>query len=563
MAMKISETSQPAMMAETAAAPASFKRSRWPQTVIARFVARRTTRGAAFWAVAFGAVVASKAAGFATAYPTARERATLAKTFSNNIGINALLGRPHDVTNVGGFTAWNTLGVMAIIGAVWAFLLATKTFRGDEAAGRWELLMSGQTTGRRAAVNALAGLGASLAVLYAVSAAAFIIIGRNHSVGFGTGAALFFALAAAAGAAQFMAIGALASQLMPTRSRAAGLSAVVFGACFLVRAMADTTSASWLLNVTPLGWIEKLRPLSHAQPVWLLPILGMVLVLSGLTVWLAGQRDLGDSIFSDKDSARSRTGLLGSPLGAAIRLTRMTSLGWLMAIGLSAGFYGLLTKPAAQAFGDSLNSQHIISRIAHAQQAVGAAAFLGVVFFLQMTLIMSYAASAVGRMREDEAEGYLDNLLVRPVSRTRWLGGRVLLVAIVVFLAGLVASTGIGLGMAGQDLGITAHSLLLAGFNAMVPAALTLGSAVFALGFVPRLTTLVGYGIIAWSFLIEMVSSGINLNHWVLDTSVLHHVALAPATSPDWGSNLILVIIGLVLGIAGALRFNGRDLQGE
>lgn len=559
--MKKSATGKSAVSSNAAAV--SLTRFHWPQTVIGRFVARRTMRGAALWALAFGAVVASKSVGYATAYSTAAERTGLAASFGNNIGLNALLGFPNQIDTLAGFAVWNTLGVMVIIGAIWAFLLATRTFRGEEDAGRFELLLSGQTTGRQAAANTLLGLGCSLLVLYLFTAITFIIIGSLHAVNFDVTAALFFALAAVSAAAIFMTFGAVASQLMPTRTRAAGLSAGIFGASFLVRAMADTTSAHWLLNLTPLGWIEKLQPLYGSQPIWLVPIGTMVLLLSVLTIWLAGRRDLGDSIIADKDTAEPHTALLNRPLTLAIRLTRAASISWLFGIGFIAVFFGLLTKSVQQAFTDSLTAQHAISRLAHAAQAFGATTFLGIVFFFVMTLTMVCVASAVSAMREDEATGYLDNLLVRPVSRVRWLTGRLTLIIGVIILAGLISSAGVWLTVFNQHLGLTGLELLRAGSNAMIPGLLLLGIGIGVFGCLPRLTSLITYSAIAWSFLIQMLSSGINLNHWLLDTSILHHVALAPAAAPNWHTNSILLTIGVLCCLIGLASLNRRDLQTE
>jgi putative exporter of polyketide antibiotics len=96
-----------------------------------------------------------------------------------------------------------------------------------------------------------------------------------------------------------------------------------------------------------------------------------------------------------------------------------------------------------------------------------------------------------------------------------------------------------------------------------VPVLLTVGVGLFMLGLRPRLTSLAAYGVLAWSFLISMVSSGPNLNHWILDTSVLNHVVFAPAADPNWSTNLILVMITAVLGLTGTILFNRRDLQAE
>ncbi len=536
----------------------------WPQTVIGRFVARRSYRSALLWAVILGSYVASKSIGYAATYPTLKARLQLTATLGNNVGLDALFGAPHHLEQVTGFTAWNALGLMIIVGAVWGLLLATKTFRGEENAGCWELLLAGQTTARRAAANALAGLTVALLVLYVGIAIIFSAIGAMHSVGFGVHAALYFALAAIASAAEFVVIGSLASQLMPTRSRAASLAAGFFAICFLLRAMGDTAQgAHWLVNISPLGWVENLQPLYGARPLWLLPIAGFVLVAAALTIFLAGQRDLGASFFSDTETARPRTALLGTPFAAAVRLTRLATVSWLLAVAVVGLAFGLITKAAAQAFAASLNAQHVVDRLAGTTQATGALTYLGIVFFILMAIMMSYAASAVGAMRSDEAEGYLDNLLVRPVGRLQWLGGRVVIIFVAIVCAGVLDSLCTWAGVAAQHLSVPAHQLWIAGVNAMAPAVLTLGVAIAGFGFVPRLTMPAGYVVIAWSFLVQMASSGINLNHWILDTSVLHHITLAPATSTNWTAVVIVSGIGIVAAILGALRFQVRDLETE
>jgi len=550
------------MSAEALAIKLKYYRS--PGTVAGRFVARRSLRSAVFWAFIFGVYTAQKTGAYASVYPTAAARAKIAADFGNNIGLNALLGQPHHLETILGYSAWATTGVVTIIGGIWAFLLATKYFRGEEDAGRAEILQTGQTTARGTALNILGGLGAALLTLYVITAVLFIAVGRIHSINFGTQNALFFALASVAAAVFFMAVGALASQLMPTRSRASSLAAVVFGICFLIRAMADSTNMHWLLNITPLGWIEKLQPLTGSQPMWLLPIFATSALLSGLTIWLAGRRDLGESIISDHDSAEAHTGLLNAPLPAAFRLTRGATIGWLAGTVLIGAFYGLMTKAAAQAFAQASSFQTALNRLEQASaQLTASKLYLGIVFLILTALIMSYVASAIGHVREDEAQGYIDNFLVRPVSRLRWLRGRVLLIAVISILACVLGGLSTWIGQIAQSSGVGFHDLLLASLNMAAPAILTLGIGVLALALVPRLTTVITYGVIGWSFIIFMVSSGAHINHWLLDTSILHQMALAPAVSPDWGTNLNMALLGILLAFIGSRIFNRRDLQVE
>ncbi len=534
-----------------------------PQTVIGRFVARRGFRSAALWALAFGLYVASKAIGFVKTYPTAIAQQKAVATLSKNTGIKLLLGPIHSANTIGGYVAWNCLVVMVLIGGIWAILLATKMFRGEEDAGRAELLLSGQTTMRKAAVNTLVGLSACLALFYMIIAITFALVGKAHGVDFNVAAASYLALAVICGLFIFLMIGALASQLMPTRSRASSVSVAFFGIFFVLRGIADVSSLHWLLYFTPFGWIEKMQPLSQPQPIWIWPAVGLIFVLVGLTIYYAGKRDLGASTFADRDSAKPHFKLLKSPFWANFRLTRTSSISWLVAIGVLSLIYSLLTKAVTQTFSQSTSAEHFLNRITHQSHLTSALAFLGMVFLLQMIVIMCYAASAISALRRDEAEGYLDNILVRPYSRMRWLLGRISLILIVIILAGFVLGAGTWLGMINQNIGISFNTLIQAGANAIVPVIFTLGIGVFTFGIRPRLTSLLVYAVIAWSFLLEMISSGIKINHWILDTSLLNHIVFAPAASPNWATNLILIGIALVLGIIGFISFNKRDLANE
>lgn len=535
-----------------------------PRTVIARFVARRTLKSAILVAFVFGMYTASKTIGYVKAYSTPADRTSFAHSLGANTGMTALLGTPHNVSTIPGYANWVTLGILTLMGSIWAFLLATKYFRGEEEAGRTELLLTGQTTARQAAISTILGLSADLVLLYAIVSVLFIGIGKYHSVDFGVQNALFFALAAVSAIAVFMAVGAFASQLMPTRTQASTLSVAVFAVSFILRAVADATGAHWLLNLTPLGWVEKLRPLVGSQSVWLLPIGSLVVILYVLTVWIAGRRDLNESVFADRADAQPRTRLLNTPFGLAIRQTRATSIGWLVAITASAYLYGSITKSVAQTLnGQSKGVHKALMKIDTTNRVSLATLFLGIVFLILMAVTMSYVASAIGKVREDEAEGYLDNFLVQPVTRLRWLSGRIVLIVLASLAICLCASVGVWAGQAGQHIGVPIHTVLGAGGNMIAPVLFTLGVGVFALGAIPRYTTLAAYSVLGWSFLVSLIASGTKLSHWFLDTSLLHQTTLAPAANPNWTVNAVMIGLALALCVIGALIFNARDLESE
>ena len=219
-------------------------------------------------------------------------------------------------------------------------------------------------------------------------------------------------------------------------------------------------------------------------------------------------------------------------------MSRAAIASWLAATVVAALLYGSLAKSTGQAFAASGMLRRFTGNLTHVAlrqlQLAGTRVFAGIIFLILMTLIMAYVASALGRVREDEAEGYVDNLVVRKVSRPRWLSGRVGLILAVLAAAGILGGMAFWAAAATQHAGLGLRELLLAGVNSAAPAALLLGIGVLALGFVPRLTSIVCWGLLAWAFLLDMLGSAIKVNHWVMDTSLLYHPALAPAVNPDW-----------------------------
>ena len=174
-----------------------------PRIVVATTVARRASRSGAGGGGVYGVYVLASAKGFASQFPTSASRQQFAESLGSNTGLAALLGPARQIDTVAGFTAWRCLGVLTLVGAVWGLLAATRLLRGEEDAGRWELLLSGQTTRSHAAVQGLLGLAVGWVALWAVTAVITVSAGRSVDPLFATGPALFLATAMATSAALF------------------------------------------------------------------------------------------------------------------------------------------------------------------------------------------------------------------------------------------------------------------------------------------------------------------------------------------------------------------------
>jgi ABC-2 type transport system permease protein len=533
---------------------------------MARFVGKRAARLGAAAGLWLGVYVFATAVGYRAIAPTAARRDQILNNLAASTGLRVLLGKAVRITSAAGFVDWRVVGVAAITGPVLWLLASTRVLRGEEMAGRWELFLAGQTTARRATASAMAGLAGGLAAMYLSVTALTIWAGSRPDVHISASRGLLFGAGVVAAGAEFAAVGALASQIMPTKSRAAALAAGVFGGSFLLRAAGDAASSAHVLtDLSPLGWVEQLRALGRPQPLWLLPVAGLIAGCTWLTVVLAGRRDLGGSLIADSDAAPPRTALLGSPIAIAVRLSWQATARWLAVVAIAGVAYGALARSAGQAFASSPRLRELTGGLTHGASFLvnaGARAYAGVIFLLVATLLMALAASGIGKLREDEAEGYLDNIVVRPVSRQRWLAGRAALLLAVIIAAGLLSGLTFWAAAGAQHVGLGLSQLTQAGLNGAAPAVALAGLGILLLGFAPRLVAPACWVIVAWAFMLDLLGSVIPVNHWILDTSLLRHLALAPAAAADWRICGTYLAIGASAAAIGGWRFTHRDLLG-
>ncbi len=548
----------PAEPALRAPAPAA----RRPGSVVAVRTARLALRSGVLWGWVFGLTVASSALGYVSAYKTPAARANFATTFGSNAGLDAIAGPANQLQTVAGYTVWKSLAFLSVLGALWGLLTATRLLRGEEDAGRWELLLAGQTTKRRATAQVIAGLGAGFAALFALTCVISVAVGHASKVHIATGSMAFFAIAVVSSAAIFLAAGALASQVAATRRQAAGYAGAALGVSYALRMVADSgTGLAWLRWATPLGWIEELQPLTSPRPLALVPIGALTALLAVIAVHLAGSRDLGASILADRGIARPRTRLLSGPLGLTVRLARATVLAWTGAIAATALLLGFVAKQAGQSFATTPSIEKVLTKLgAHGR---GADAYLGVAFLIVAVLVAFVAIGQITAARGEEAAGHLEHFLVRPVARWTWLADRLSVSVTAIVASGLTAGLFTWLGAASEHAGVSFVGVLEAGLNLVPPALCILGIGVLTIGVWPRGTSIVTYAVLAWSFLIELVGGLVSSNHWLLDTSLFHQMAPAPAVSPDWTSGAVLVVLGAAAALIGGSALQYRDLAGE
>ncbi len=522
---------------------------------------RQLQRGAWIWGGVFALTILTSVYAYQSTYGTAAERAQLLRGIGSNSGVRALFGTARDIETVGGFLAWRTLGLLPPIAGVWGLLVATRLLRGEEDSGRWETVLAGPVTRVRAAVAALAAVGAGSLAIFACTAAAAIVTGpvSGH---FTLGGALWLALALAIAAPAFAAVGALTAQLAATRREAAALAGAVFAAAFILRVAADgSQSLGWLRWLTPLGAIEEMRPLTGARPVALVPLVAMTAGLIGIALGIARGRDLGASVLARSDDRAPRHLLIRSPAAFALRESLNGLLGWSAAMACCGFAFGFVAKAIADLARTSQGlREHIATTTSANIDIASAKGYIAIVFVFVSVVLSLYAATHATAAREEEAGGRLDRILCEPVGRRRWLWGRAAVAGLCTTAVALSAGVGTWIGAAVKGADISLLDALEAAANTLPVTALFLGIGLLALAAAPRHTGAIAFGAVGLAYLWEQTGAIVKAPEWVLSVSPFHWLALVPSEPADLLAAAIMVALGGLAAAAGIELFRRRDV---
>ena len=524
------------------------------RAVLPRLVARLTWRSSVAWIVGFAALGAATVAGYSAAYPTVAERRALASQIGANLGFQALYGRAHRLDTLGGFAAWRVGGSMMVIAAVWGALSVTKVLRGDEEAGRTELLLA-SPLGARQWFAVTAGVMACWQIAAGIALCATLVATGLAA----TGATLIATSTTVAGVSG-VALGALTSQLLATRRRAAVWAGTTIGAWYLLRVLADGTSSLGVLRwVTPFGWIEEVRPFAgdRLAPLALVAALIVALVVASLVT--LGSRDHGGALFADRDTGPAHSRSLRGPIRLAWRLEARTLLGWTVGMGIGSAVMGLLATDVADFARRSPGYARVARQLGIADPTAPGA-FLGLAYGFLVVPFAVHVATQMANGREDEAEGRLDQLLVQPIGRARWAAGRSAVVIAGAAVIAIVMAAAAWTGVALRGGGLSLIDSMSGTLNLLPLMVLVVGVGMLMHGIAPRLTGPLTIGLVATTYALQLVGALVQAPTWVVDLSPFHHLAAVPAVGVAPLPLAVFVSLGAVTGGAGIWRFTRRDV---
>lgn len=494
-----------------------------------------------------------QASAFQRTYPTVADRISFARSFAGNDAIRLFYGYPYEVITVGGYSAWRVGGTLALAAAAFGIFGAVRALRTEEEAGRTEMVLAGVVGRSTAFMSSMAAVGVGTIILWLAEFAGFVIAGLPAA------GSAYLALGTALVVAVFAGIGAMASQLAATRRIALALGVAGMALFWLLRVLSDTLGgAAWLRWATPLGWAEALRPFAGARPlVLVLPVATSVALVVG-AARISASRDVGTGLIPAADTAPASGRLLSSPTAQALRLQRGVLTSWAVGFAAFGAILGMISTSVSTA-GISKNMQKDFAKFGGGS-IVSPTGYLSFVFIVFVFAVCLFMCSQVGAAREEELDQRLETLLAQPVSRNRWLGGRIIVAAVAAGALSLLAGLLTWAGANSQGVHISLPNLLEAGANCLPVSLLFLG--IFALVYsqVPRASSAVSYTVVSLAFLWYLVGALVGAPRWLLDITPFEHIGLVPAQSFRITAALVMVAVGVAATALSLRVFRRRDL---
>jgi ABC-2 type transport system permease protein len=189
--------------------------------------------------------------------------------------------------------------------------------------------------------------------------------------------------------------------------------------------------------------------------------------------------------------------------------------------------------------------------------------YLAFVFSFFALALSLFVCAQVNAARHEEAGQRLETLLALPLSRTRWLACRLAPVLVATGMIALLAGLLAWAGARTQGVGVSLPTMIAAGANCLPVALLFLSLALLAYALAPRIAVGAGYGLVAVTFLWQLVGSLVEVPRWLLDATPFAHIGLVPVQAFRATDAAVMITIALAATAGAAVAFARRDLAGE
>ncbi|MFD1151013.1 ABC transporter permease [Saccharothrix hoggarensis] len=523
---------------------------------LVRLALRRDRLLLAAWVIGLVGITLSTASTLEELYGSVESRRQLGATAGGNPAFLAMLGPLHDPSTIGGVLAWRWGVFGSLLVGLMCLFLVTRHTRAEEETGRLELIGSG-------VVARHAPLGAAVLVALLASTLIGLLVALGL-LGVGQSPAGSFAFGAAFASAGwvFTGVGAVSAQLSEGARTANSIAGGVLGVAYLLRAVGDAAGdqgPTWLTWLSPLGWVEQIRPFAGDRYwVLLLPLLSLAGLLA-VAATLVTRRDLGGGLLPTRlGPARAPRSLRGA-FGLAWRLQRGMLLGWTLSLFVLGAVYGSVARGVEQMLEANPALEKIIAQMGGSGAIVDVylASIVGIIALFSAI----YVVQATLRLRTEESEARAEPVLATPVSRYAWVAGH--LAFATVGTAVVLAAAGVGAGLVHGarvgDVGGQVVRLVGAALTHVPAVWVVAGLALALFALVPKLASL-SWAVIVVFLVLGQLGPLLQFDQWAMDLSPFTHIPKVPGADVTAGPLVWLTAIAVVLVGVGLAGFRRRDI---
>jgi ABC-2 type transport system permease protein len=520
---------------------------------IARLIVRQVRRGTLIVAAVSAGMSALVAVQYRTTFEGSLDQSGL-QALVENPAIRILFGPPVALDDAGGFTVWRTGTPLLILASVWILLASTRITRGEEEAGRLDLLLAGRQRMVDVVLRSMAAIAGAALAISAAAGVGLIAAGTDAT------GALVYAAAVFGVTLTFAACALLAAQIMPTRSAAVGVTVALLGVALLVRMLADgAPRLAWSAWTTPFGLTARAAPYADNRIGPLLVLAAFPSAFGLATLITARRRDVGSGVIELATSRRPRTGLLRSIGGFAVRRAIRITVGW--ATGIAA--YFLLVGALIASILEFFDTNRRFAELAAAAGFAGldsADGFAAALFSLLAIPTGLYAATRLAALVTDEKARRWTPVFATDVSRIRLAGTEIAVTTAGMLLLHVIAGVAMWTGAAITGAPLSIDHALAGALNSPPVAWLAVGAAALAVGWLPSAVGAIGAVPVVGGFFLNVLTQGTNAPTWVVDLSPFVHLAAVPNAEPDWLATVVFTVIGAGMSAVGLLGYRRRDL---
>ncbi|WP_433201782.1 ABC transporter permease [Dactylosporangium sp. CS-047395] len=485
-------------------------------------------------------------------FPDLAARRQLAATLGANPALSLIFGPARDLLTADGFNAWRAGALGGFFAALMAIFIVVRNSRAQEDSGQAELLASG-----------VMGRQTRLAVALALAVLASLALGVVSwlvTVACGGGWVNSLALSATftASGLMFAGVAGIAAQIGSDARAANSIAVATLGVAFVVRGYLDASQtgdrAVWL---TPLGWLEEVRPAAGNHWWPLLLAAGFAVVLASVALALHARRDFGQGLIAPRRGP-ARGGAVASVWGLALRINRGALISWLVAFAGLGLVFGFLATAVGDVFASNPNLGGLIKAGATSEAGL-IFAFLVTILQLAGIIAAVFGVQIVMRVHAEELEYRVEPVLAGALNRAKYLASNAVIAFAGPAVALLIAGTVIGLVAAAAEPGIAVGDVVLQA-AATVPAVWTIvGLALAAVGANPRVRLAGWLGVVA-TFALTLLGPMFRLWDWVLGISPLWHVPNVTAAGPGWSGLGWVALAAAGFTVIGFAGFRRRDV---